>query len=294
MITPNRKEACEALGVDLLEKVDPLFLGKEIAERFGIDHVLVTLGAEGMYWYGRLEKESYQLPARARRVFDVSGAGDTVVAVMALGISAGLSVKQCMEYANAAAGRVVEKWGTQPILASELIEELNHSRVDHEDKFAGTSQKIVDLNVLLARYGLKNQRKDRLVFTNGCFDILHLGHISYLEECRKRGDRLVVALNSDRSVRALKGAARPYIGQEDRAAVLAALSCVDAVVIFDEDTPESLIGKVLPDVLIKGADYTIGQIAGGEIVLATGGVVETVPLVAGRSTTSIIEKIKLS
>lgn len=293
LVTPNRREACEALGLDPQETWSKEELAKRLQDTFAIRNVLITLGAEGMYLQPDPKsslKQPLYLPAQARKVFDVSGAGDTVVAVMALALAAGQDFAKAMHLANLAAGRVVEKWGTQPITRAELEAELTQNAGGRSA--GGSLAKITTLDDLAGRIGAKGRRQAKVVFTNGCFDIMHAGHVTYLEACKARGDILVVGLNSDASVRRLKGAERPIQNSVHRGRVLAALGCVDYVVEFDEDTPGRLIEAIIPDVLIKGADWATDKIVGGDVVRAHGGTVDTVELVPGVSTTELIKKIR--
>lgn len=294
LITPNRKEACEALGIGDQSEWTAEALAQTLYKRHKIDNILVTLGAQGMFGLEGATHQSQHLPAVTREVFDVSGAGDTVIAMMALGMGAGLHLFEAMKLANAAAGRVVEKWGTQPIKRDELLEALARDQSRQTFGFVSSASKIVTLAELRQLVGPVGQRKRKVVFTNGCFDILHAGHISYLEEARSRGQLLVIGVNSDRSVRALKGATRPIIPGEQRMRLLAALQCVDYVVNFDEDTPARLIAELMPDVLVKGADYEVHQIVGADVVQAAGGVVERIPFVEGLSTSEIVRRVRSS
>lgn len=295
LVTPNRDEACKALGLDPSDNHDPEFLAKELHQRFGVENVLVTLGAQGMLGLkpGQHGEECIALKARAREVYDVSGAGDTVVALMTLGIAAAATLEQAMYIANCGAGVVVEKRGTQPIALAELQQALAHDRnaYDVAQSFVPSTAKIIPralLDQIIAPPGI---RKQQLIFTNGCFDILHAGHVAYLEEAKRQGGTLLVAVNSDDSVRRLKGLSRPVVPLAERLQVLAGLACVDYVVAFSEDTPEALLAEVVPDILIKGADYKPSEVVGAEQVIASGGVVRTITLVDGVSTTNIIEKL---
>lgn len=295
LVTPNRREACDALALDPQESWGKEELAKKLQDTYAIRNVLVTLGPEGMYL--ALDQQSGQkpaiyLPAQARKVFDVSGAGDTVVAIMALTLAVKREFAEAMRLANLAAGRVVEKWGTQPITRTELEDELQRASSGRPVQSINSAEKIVTAAQLISQIGTSGRRQSRVVFTNGCFDLMHAGHITYLEACKLRGDVLIVGLNTDASVQRLKGKDRPIQTLKHRACVLSALGCVDYVVAFDEDTPASLIEAIIPDVLIKGADYAAHEIAGGDIVRAHGGSVETVALVPGVSTTSLIEKIR--
>jgi D-beta-D-heptose 7-phosphate kinase/D-beta-D-heptose 1-phosphate adenosyltransferase len=224
------------------------------------------------------------LPARAREVFDVTGAGDTVIATLAAGLGAGMAVRDAAALANLAAGLVVRKIGVASVTPSELRLSL------HEHGQGGRALLSRDEAIQVAREA--RLRGERLVMTNGCFDILHTGHVAYLEEAKARGDRLLVAVNDDDSVRRLKGAGRPINSLQDRMAVLAGLAAVDWVVPFAEDTPERLIGAVLPDLLVKGGDYRPEQIAGAAAVIANGGGVEVLSYREGRSTSAIVDAIR--
>jgi D-beta-D-heptose 7-phosphate kinase/D-beta-D-heptose 1-phosphate adenosyltransferase len=223
-------------------------------------------------------------PAQARQVFDVSGAGDTVVAVLALSLASGLQPETAVQLANIAGGIVVGKVGTVPVEKHELLAALSLDIALHAEDRVFTRDEVVK------RAALWKANGERVVFTNGCFDLLHIGHITLLEQARHCGDRLVVAINSDASVSCLKGPNRPIVGQADRARVLAALAAVDAVVIFDEATPLNLILAVQPDILVKGGDYAPENVVGASEVQSWGGEVKIVPLVEGFSTTRLIEK----
>ena len=292
LVTPNWKEACEAIGATTSTGDSPEYIAEQIAQRFKIKNVLVTLGAEGMLGFSEA-REVIRLPAKAREVFDVSGAGDTVVAIMTLGLASGLSLEEAMEFANTAAGLVVEKWGTQPVAKQEL---LNALAVEAPPRAGATWQrtagKISALPELKQQLLVQKQQKSKVVFTNGCFDLLHAGHLSYLEEARSLGGCLVVGVNSDRSVRQLKGASRPIVPAVQRMKLLAGLACVDFVVEFDESTPQQLIETLGPDILVKGADYEISEIVGAEHVLKNGGAVERLTFVEGLSTSQIVKQIQ--
>jgi D-beta-D-heptose 7-phosphate kinase/D-beta-D-heptose 1-phosphate adenosyltransferase len=290
-ITPNRAEACFALGLDALEAHSREALGEELRQRFSLNKILVTLGAEGMYLHSDKPQDCLYLPANAREVYDVSGAGDTVAAMFALGRACKCEDEETLRIANTAAAIVVGKWGTQPVLAHEL-----EAALGQESRYGGAAEgtlgKMKSKEAALERIGSISERNRRVVFTNGCFDILHAGHVTYLEKARALGDVLIVGVNSDRSVRKLKGAARPVVALGDRMRVLAALACVDLVVPFEEETPFSLIQFLIPNVLVKGADWAKGDIVGGALVERHGGKVTTIELVEGLSTTTIVERIK--
>jgi len=227
----------------------------------------------------------YHSPARAREVFDVSGAGDTVIATFTASLAAGLQIETAVELANLAAGVVVGKVGTVPIAGHELVAALTPS------SGLSAGEKILDLERIRLRVAEWRASGETIVFTNGCFDILHVGHITLLEDCRRFGSKLVLGLNADASICRLKGPTRPIVGERERARVMAALAAVDAVVLFEEDTPLELIRALRPNVLVKGGDYTIETVVGHEDVIAAGGRVEIVPTVEGFSTTNIVKKL---
>ncbi|MEI8356684.1 MAG: D-glycero-beta-D-manno-heptose 1-phosphate adenylyltransferase, partial [Deltaproteobacteria bacterium] len=206
------------------------------------------------------------------------------VASLGLGLAVGLDFAEASWLANVAAGIAVGKLGTSTVSPAEIIGAISHEHLDSE-------MKIKNLDVLVSILDSARQRGRKIVFTNGCFDLLHAGHVKYLQKARTYGDLLVLGLNSDASVQRLKGEKRPLIGQKERAHILAALDCVDYVVIFDEDTPLRLLHAIKPTVLVKGADYTPDQVVGRELLESYGGRVELVEFVDGKSTTNIIEKI---
>lgn len=282
-LTPNKKETSEACDIDAMDTDRLLQAAADLRDRLGLAFLAVTRGEEGI---SLLEQnETIHIPAAAKQVFDVSGAGDTVIATLAAGLVHGLSHRQAFELANIAAGIVVGKVGTVPVNREELLAELiSQDSVEQADK-------ICELETLLGRVRQWRQQKKRIVFTNGCFDLLHAGHVTYLEAARKTGDKLILGLNTDRSVSALKGPSRPVIHEADRARVLAALEAVDAVILFDEDTPLQLIDAIRPDVIVKGSDYSEDQVVGGKEVKSWGGKVALIDIVPGRSTSNIIEKL---
>jgi D-beta-D-heptose 7-phosphate kinase/D-beta-D-heptose 1-phosphate adenosyltransferase len=224
------------------------------------------------------------LPTVAREVFDVSGAGDTVLSLFGLGMAQKLPLECSAALANLGAGVVVGKVGTSTVSAQELLAAAGAQHHDSELKIR-TSNLLESILV-----GEKHKGKS-IVFTNGCFDLLHVGHVKYLQAARQLGDLLVLGLNSDDSIRRLKGPGRPLIDQDERAHILAALNCIDYVVIFDEDTPLELISQLRPDILVKGGDYTADGVVGRELVESYGGRVELISFVDGKSTTNIINQI---
>lgn len=284
LITPNRAELAVATGTAVGDLGALTTAAAALRERLGLDQIVVTLGELGMTIVDA--DGARGIPAVAREVYDVSGAGDTVIATIAAAHAAGLDPVDGAHLANLAAGVVVGKVGTAAIDAAELAAAIGGEAALEQ------AAKIVDRAGLLERAREWRDRGERIVFTNGCFDLLHAGHVVYLERARRHGQRLVVGLNTDRSVRALKGPERPLIGEQDRARVLAALAAVDAVVPFDEDTPLALILALRPDVLAKGADYREEDVVGAAEVRGWGGQVVLVPLVAGRSTTGIVGALR--
>lgn len=282
-LTPNKKETAEACGVAMHETEALLQAAKQLKNNLKLDFLAVTRGEEGISFID--DQQIQHISATAKKVFDVSGAGDTVIATLAAGLVHGLTAHDALQLANIAAGIVVGKVGTVPVTQTELLKALVS-----ED---GQSQadKICDQQQLLALVSHWKASKQKIVFTNGCFDLLHAGHVTYLEAAKKTGDKLILGLNTDRSVSALKGPSRPVVHEGDRARVLAALASVDAVILFDEDTPLQLIDAIRPDVIVKGDDYTEAQVVGGKEVKSWGGSVKLIPLVQGRSTSNIIKKL---
>ncbi|MCX8163740.1 MAG: D-glycero-beta-D-manno-heptose-7-phosphate kinase [Candidatus Micrarchaeota archaeon] len=281
IITPNKKEAEIASGISITDSETLKKAGIKLLNELNLKAILITLGKDGMAFFTK--NEIFSIPAKAKEVYDVSGAGDTVIATLAAAIVAGLSWKDAVELSNIAAGIVVAKLGTQPITKEELLSELDTGRANNK--------KIVNIYELLNYLKKAKDENKKIVFTNGCFDLLHVGHADLLSKAKKLGDILIVGLNSDNSVRRLKGEKRPIINQQQRASLLAALNAVDYVVIFDEDTPIELIKKIKPDILVKGKDYKKEDVVGREIVESYGGKVELIELLEGISTTSIVEKI---
>ncbi|HAT10206.1 MAG TPA: bifunctional heptose 7-phosphate kinase/heptose 1-phosphate adenyltransferase [Planctomycetes bacterium] len=280
-VTPNTGELATATGIPAHDYERMVSAGAVLRDRLGLAFLTFTRGEHGITLIG---ERTTSVPAQAREVFDVSGAGDTVIATMAAAIAGGLSPEDAMRLANAAAGIVVGKVGTVPIERAELEHELIRLiAAEPEGKVRSWSEATSQI----ARWKAAGEE---VVFTNGCFDILHAGHCQILEQSRRVGDRLVVGLNADDSVRRLKGPTRPVNPQEDRAAVLAALACVDLVVLFDQDTPLELITTLRPDVLVKGQDYREDQVVGGPEVKSWGGRVALLPLLPGRSTTNTIKR----
>jgi len=286
-VCPNLGELTAAAHL-WAQNLDASDLGAVLAEAeamlpaFDLQFLAVTLSEKGIALVRPGSR--FLAPAVARQVFDVSGAGDTVIAVLALCLASGLKPETAAQVANIAAGVVVGKVGTAPVEKYELLAALAPQIALHAE------DKVVSRQELASRVALWKANGERVVFTNGCFDLLHIGHIALLEQARRFGDRLIVAINTDASVSGLKGPNRPIVGELERARVLAALAAVDAVVIFGEPTPLELILAVRPDVLVKGGDYGVDTVVGAREVLSWGGQVKIVPLVAGFSTTRLIEK----
>jgi D-beta-D-heptose 7-phosphate kinase / D-beta-D-heptose 1-phosphate adenosyltransferase len=280
-LTPNKKETAEACNTNIN---DHELISKSISlkNKLNLEFLAVTRGEEGITL---IDKETHQINAMAQKVFDVSGAGDTVIATLAAGLVYGLSALESLQLANLAAGVVVGKVGTVPITREELINAIARQQETTQ------AHKICNLPQLLEKVNLWKKTPFKIVFTNGCFDLLHAGHVTYLEAAKKRGDKLILGLNTDRSVSAIKGPERPVVNEDDRARVLAALESVDAVILFDEDTPINLINQIKPDVIAKGSDYRADQVIGGKEVESWGGEIALIDLVAGRSTTNIIKKL---
>ncbi len=290
-LTPNRNETEKATGIKPTDEATHLSAARTLIERYGLDFATVTLDKDGIYLLRKGEAVGQRFPAKARQVYDVAGAGDMVLAVLGLSLAAGASHEDAVRLANVAAGLEVERVGVSPITTDELETELREDAppVLYRKIVSHTSPGQVEARVAEAR-----RKGQKIVFTNGCFDILHLGHVHFLQGCRAKGDLLIVGLNTDASVRMLeKGPDRPYNNQDARAAVLAGLEAVDMVVHFNEQTPIALIERVRPDVLCKGADYEGKVVVGRELVEGWGGRVELIPLVAGMSTTNIAARMGL-
>lgn len=281
LMTPNRSEFEGVVGScmdddDLIEKAEML------REELAFDALLVTRGEEGMSLIAD-EKTPFHLPTYAREVFDVTGAGDTVIGTIAASLAAHDDFENAVTLSNLAAGLVVQKLGT----ATTSLAEIHHALQEQQEiGFGVISEKELKWVIDIAHH-----KGEKVIMTNGCFDILHPGHIDYLQKARQLGDRLVVAVNSDASVKMLKGDARPINVLNDRMLMLVALECVDWVVPFVEETPERLYCHVLPDTIVKGGDYQAVDVAGGDCVKKKGGNVQIIAFVDGHSTSNIIDKI---
>lgn len=282
LLTPNLAELELATGVSGRD-IDALIeAGRKLIVELGVESMVLTRSADGMTLITPAAIE--HSPAVVREVFDVTGAGDTVIATLAAARTAGLNWPDAMHLANLAAGIVVGKVGAVAIDQADVVQAIH-------TQSHGLMDSVYSLEELTGLVTEWQRRGERIVFTNGCFDILHAGHVTYLQKAAQEGDRLIVALNSDRSVRALKGPSRPVTSQGDRACVIAALAAVDAVFLFDDSTPLKVIETLKPDVLVKGGDYARDEVVGAREVESWGGRVVLVPLVAGRSTSKLIEKI---
>ena len=283
LITPNLAELQAVVGAcendqQLIEK------GRALLAQYQIPTLLLTRGEAGMTL---IENDQvHSLPAQAKDVFDVTGAGDTVIAVMALGVSLDMPLVESMYLANLAGGIVVGKLGTSTVSMQELTRAMHGDR----DSLYG----IVSEQELVKLFARAKAHDEKIIMTNGCFDLLHAGHVTYLEQAKGLGDRLCVAVNSDASVKQLKGESRPINGLQERMTVLAALACVDWVVAFTEETPERLYCALLPDVIVKGGDYSPEQVAGGDCVIKAGGEVKILQFVDGQSTTAMINKARMT
>lgn len=283
VLTPNLAEVEQASGITVDDPANLAYAAEVLLQQSQAQALLVTRGKDGMSLF-HPPRMPVHIPARAREVFDVTGAGDTVIAAFSLGVLSGHSFTDAARLANAAAGIVVGKVGTAVVYPEDLRAALREE---------GTSwgRKILRTDELAVALQHRRQRGERIVFTNGCFDLLHVGHIQYLQQARSLGDCLVVALNDDVSVRLLKGDRRPLIPHDERARILAALACVDYVTIFREETPLTLIKHLRPDILAKGGDYTPETVVGRDEVGAYGGSVAILPYMDGVSTTEIIHGV---
>lgn len=285
MITPNLNEFEAMVGPCshqqiLVEK------GLNLVQSLKLPYLLVTQGDKGMTLFERQTGQVTHLPANAKEVYDITGAGDTVIATMGAFMGAGFSPLESAKWANISAGIVVGKMGTALVQRHEL--EAVHQGAQQP----GINEKCLSLKQLLSKVEDLKRLNQKIIMTNGCFDILHEGHVTYLEQAKALGDVLIVAINSDSSVKRLKGCSRPVHPLPSRMKVMSALQSVDFVVSFDEETPENLIAQVLPDCLVKGGDYQPEQVAGGQQVIQNKGQVVILPLVPGHSTTQILEKSK--
>ena len=283
VVKPNLMEVEQASGMGLEDEADIEEAAALLCRQSQAEALLVTRGKDGMSLF-QPQQAPLHIPANARDVFDVTGAGDTAVAAFSMAVLSGLSFADAALLANTAAGIVVGKVGTGAVSPIEL-------RAALQQQESTESRKVLEREGLVRVVQQRRQQGKRIVFTNGCFDLLHVGHMRYLQQARSFGDLLVVALNDDASVLRLKGEQRPLIPQAERASVLAALACVDYVTVFSEDTPLELIRLLCPDVLVKGGDYVPETVVGRDEVESYGGSVKIVPYVEGVSTTHIIDSV---
>ena len=284
VLTPNYNEFESAAG-NCRDENDFTEKAATMCETLSLDALLVTRGDQGVTLVSGTDHEVISLPAEAHEVFDVTGAGDTVIATFAAAVASGYDYRDAVCFANSAAGIAVQKLGAATVSLAELNAPAVHSG-------ARSGAKHLQLDSLVDALGRSRQQGEKIVMTNGCFDLLHAGHVAYLERARALGDRLVVALNDDASVRRLKGPGRPLQDLEQRLRVLAGLAAVDWLVTFSEDTPEQLVELVNPDLLVKGGDYAVDEIAGAGHVIKQGGEVRVLPLVEGCSTSGIVDRIR--
>ena len=283
LLTPNRHEASTAVGFEVHSAAEAARAARQLAESLSLDAVVITLDKEGAYLLAGDISE--MVPARARNVYDVTGAGDVVLATLAVSLTADSDYRTAVQLANIAGGIEVEKFGAATVTVSEMVHEI-------AGQFGSRNVKLRSLDALLDEITWRRSRGQTIVFTNGCFDVIHRGHIEYLRFCRAQGNVVVVGLNSDSSVRALKGPGRPINNQYDRAAVLSGLETVDFITIFEDPSVLSLVQKVKPDVLIKGGDWGGKEgVVGYDFVESYGGKVMLAPLVQGKSSTATIEKV---
>ena len=286
LITPNRKETGLAAGIDIVDDATLARAAEKIRRQARLDQLLITCGSDGMVLF-RADRPPYVIRSEARQVFDVSGAGDTVLAVLGLALAAGADLPEAATLANTAAGIVVGKVGTATVTRKELALARQPFAADHSHKFKSLTE-IGDLAADMHRQG------KRVVMTNGCFDFLHAGHLHLFAASRRMGDLLIVAIDDDESVRALKGPGRPVISARERVRTLCALDTVDAVVVFASRDLERLIDIVKPDVLSKGSNYAADQVVGRQRVEAHGGRVVLIPVSAGVSASAVIDSIRSS
>jgi D-beta-D-heptose 7-phosphate kinase/D-beta-D-heptose 1-phosphate adenosyltransferase len=283
VITPNHHEAGFVTGRRIVNDKVLQEVGWNLLKSLNCESLVITRGERGMSLFEK-DGDLTHIPTVARNVYDVTGAGDTVISTLVSSVCAGAKLKEAAWISNQAAGMVIQEIGTAQVKKQELNEEINGTKI----KFRG---RIVTKTQLLGILKKSRQQDKKIVFTNGCFDLIHIGHLKFLAKAKKMGDVLVVGLNSDSSVRRLKGEGRPILSQKERSEILTGLESVDFVTIFSENTPMNLIKHVKPDILVKGGDYKVDNIVGAEFVQSYGGKVRTIPLVKNKSTKSIISSI---
>jgi D-beta-D-heptose 7-phosphate kinase/D-beta-D-heptose 1-phosphate adenosyltransferase len=290
-MTPNRLEAGLATGRTVGAVEEALAAAGQLRDDLGLEAGIVTLDKDGMALAHRDGTEAVY-PTRPRQVYDITGAGDMVLSVLGLALAAGADYPSAIRLANVAGGLEVEKIGVATVTREEILNDLFHTPAPADPHAASTKLRL--LPRLLPELNARRRTGQRIAFTNGCFDLLHLGHVQYLTEARAQADCLVVGLNTDASVRALKGPGRPVNQEEARAAVLAGLAAVDYLVLFDDPTPVELIRAIRPDVLVKGADYRKDQVVGADLVESWGGRVHLAGLRDGYSTTKLIQQMRVA
>lgn len=284
-VTPNRLETKRATGFEIKTTEQAFSAGKKLCEMLELEYAFVTLDSDGIAFV-RADGHAEMLPTRKREVYDITGAGDMVLAMIGVGLAAGCDPVEVGRIANVAGGLEVEQIGVVTISREEILNDLLSNSRQIVDK-------VCHRDDLARQVSARRRVGHKVVFTNGCFDLLHIGHVTYLQQAAREGDCLIVAINSDDSVRRLnKGPDRPIFAEEDRAAMLAALEAVDYVVVFDEATPNALLEQLRPDVLVKGGTYATHEIVGREVVEAYGGVVKPLTLVEGISTTRIVQGLR--
>jgi D-beta-D-heptose 7-phosphate kinase/D-beta-D-heptose 1-phosphate adenosyltransferase len=283
IMTPNRQEAGIAVGFEIKTVKEAERAASELVKKLELEAVMITLDKEGVYL--KSKEISEIIPTRPRSVYDVTGAGDIVLATLAITLAAGCDYKTAAQLCNITGGIEVEKFGVATVSIDEIINELVSEN-------RGKNGKVRPIESLLNELDWHKKQQEKIVFTNGCFDVVHRGHIEFLNFCKQQGDVLVVGLNSDSSVKTIKGQDRPINNQHDRASVLAAMEPVDYITVFEESEPLNLIQRVKPDILVKGQDWQEKGVVGRDFVESYGGKVVLAPLVEGKSSTSVIEKIK--
>jgi len=282
-ITPNRKESSGAVGFEVTDSETAAKAADYLLQKLQLEAVVITLDKEGAYL--KTQSKGLIVPTRPRTVYDVTGAGDMVLATLAAALATGCDYETAVQLSNITGGIEVEKFGTATVTIQEIADEI-------AGRNRGISGKIHTIDSLLSELARHRRQKKTIVFTNGCFDVLHRGHIEYLKFCRQQGDVVVLGLNSDNSVRTLKGPGRPINNQDDRAAILAVMEMIDYVTLFDEPSVLNLIMEVRPDVLVKGEDWAVKGVVGREFVESYGGKVTLAPLVNGKSSTATINEMK--
>jgi len=281
IITPNLKEAAEASKIAINDEKSLMKAGKLLLKTIKTKFILITRGKDGMSLFE--QQNTHHIAALPREVFDVSGAGDTVIAALVMALTTGAKMKEAALLANTAASVVVAKVSTAPCFSDELEEALESQE--------SVIRKIKSRQEIEALVKNLRTQDAKIIFTNGCFDLLHLGHVRYLREAKKMGDILIIGLNTDSSVKSLKGSPRPYVSEMERAEILASLECVNYVVLFSELRPDNLLKIIKPDVHVKGGDYNANRLPERKLVESLGGKVMVIPPIKGRSTTNIVERI---